>query len=237
MVKNLAGQDVGQDSRGSWRVLDTEGRPKGPYAKAPEIAAAPTPAQPLPPRVETVTETRTERTTTVPPAFLSTSRFSFRGAAIAVAAILIGIVLVWAAWPYLTAGQSQQQAVVPTPPAPIENTVAVPVPKPAPPRPEYVDVQPAPEQKPAQTAPGQQLAYGPSQGDEYGARGSHRSRGSCKAGFTPNMQEGTCERTVYLQDGHPKYDQPHAGCTRGETREFKVPLANGGTRTVRQTCR
>lgn len=65
----------------------------------------------------------------------------------------------------------------------------------------------------------------------------HR-RGSCsKPGFAPNRDEGTCERTVILQGGHPKYDKPHTGCQKGEKKEFQVPLPNGGTRTVRQTCR
>lgn len=64
----------------------------------------------------------------------------------------------------------------------------------------------------------------------------HRS-GSCKSGFAPNRDEGTCERTVVLQNGHPKYDKPHAGCQKGEKNEFTVSLPNDGTRTVRQTCR
>ncbi len=66
-------------------------------------------------------------------------------------------------------------------------------------------------------------------------RGRHH--GGCKLGFTRNREEGTCEKTVVLQGGHPKYDEPHAGCPAGEKRERTIELPNGGTRTIRQICR
>jgi hypothetical protein len=88
---------------------------------------------------------------------------------------------------------------------------------------------------------GGQRIQNPHQNRQFAARPEHRhaapnQQRGCRPGFRWDPKEGTCSTGFVRVDGHPKYDQPNAGCRPGEKRQFTEDRGNGVTRTIFQTC-